>query len=325
MARVLVTGGAGYVGSATIALLEDQGHETWTLDDLSTGHHELVLSHGFTKAKIGDGDTLSQLFKQQKFDCIMHFAAKSIVSESVSHPDLYFENNVKQTQTLIEACIEAQIKKIVFSSSCAVFGNVTTEAIQESDEKKPTHPYGESKLQVEKMLERFSQSHGIQSISLRYFNAAGAETKLRVGEIHHPETHLIPKVLQCLRNNQTVTIFGDRFPTPDGTCIRDYVHVSDLAQAHISAMSRMLENKNTQAEAYNLGSEKGYSVQEVIRECQEVVGKKSEIKIDSARPGDPPRLVANSFLAKKNLAFKIKYNLKQIIESAWQWEQKRKK
>jgi UDP-glucose 4-epimerase len=325
MARVLVTGGAGYVGSAAIALLEDQGHETWTLDDLSTGHKELILSRGFTRAKVGDRDALTKLFRDQSFDCVMHFAAKSIVAESVAHPDLYFENNVNQTEVLLEACASAGIKKFVFSSSCAIFGNVKTQSISESDEKNPTHPYGESKLRVERFLESFCKKNAMLSVSLRYFNAAGAEPKLRVGEIHHPETHLIPTLLRQLRNKKPITIFGDRFSTPDGTCIRDYIHVTDIASAHIAAMNRIHENKNNcqPFEAFNLGSGQGYSVKEVIDHCQKVLGLKTEIQIASARPGDPPRLVANASYAKQNLGFKINYGLSEIIESAWAWEKKR--
>jgi UDP-glucose 4-epimerase len=323
MARVLVTGGAGYVGSATVALLEDQGHQTWTLDDLSTGHSELVLSRGFTKAKVGDGEALSKLFKDQKFDCVMHFAAKSIVAESVANPDLYFENNVKQTEILLQACASAGIKKFVFSSSCAIFGNVTSESISESTEKKPTHPYGESKLRVENFLDSYCKKNGMQSIALRYFNAAGAESKLRVGETHNHETHLIPTLLKNLKNKKAVTIYGDRFPTPDGTCIRDYIHVTDLASAHIAAMNKMAENKNKAFDAFNLGSGHGHSVKEVIEHCQKVTGLKTEVKIEPPRAGDPPRLVANASYAKQHLGFKINFDLTQIIESAWAWEKKR--
>lgn len=322
MARVLVTGGAGYVGSATVALLEDQEHETWTLDDLSTGHKELILSHGFTKAKVGDRNALERLFKEQAFDCVMHFAAKSIVAESVANPALYFENNVEQTKILLEACHQAKIKKFVFSSSCAVFGNVKTQSISENHDKQPTHPYGESKLQVETFLEGFCKKNGMQSVSLRYFNAAGTEPKLRVGEIHNPETHLIPSLLKNLRNKKPLKIFGDQFATPDGTCIRDYVHVTDLASAHIAAMQRMDRTKNP-FEVFNLGSEKGFSVKQVIEHCQKVTGQRTEIQISDARPGDPPRLVANAGYAKEHLGFKINYGLNEIIESAWGWEKKR--
>lgn len=332
MAKVLVVGGAGYVGSAVVAYLKDHGHEPWVLDDLSTGHAQQILTAGFTHAQAGNVETVKKLLSEQKFDCIMHFAARSIVSESVQKPDEYFENNVVQTQRLIEVMLESGHpghRRLIFSSTCAVYGDPGVDQIDESCAKNPVNPYGESKLATEKMLERLARDQGLQTTALRYFNAAGADPKLRVGEWHHPETHLLPNVLRACLEGGEVQIFGTDYPTEDGTCVRDYIHVNDLARAHEAAMLRLIRLEGTplasrgKFEAYNLGSENGFSVREVIEGCGLITGSEPKVVERQRRAGDPATLVADSRLAQKVLGFKIEHSLEDIIRDAHQWEKKK--
>jgi UDP-glucose 4-epimerase len=298
------------------------------LDDLSTGHRSLVLGHGFVQARAGDQKTVRKLFQQEKFDAVMHFAAKSLVAESVEKPDLYHENNVEQTRLLLETMLEAGVHDFIFSSTCAVFGDVSVARIHENLPKKPKNPYGQTKLEVEHMLEAMA-AKGLRSIALRYFNAAGAEPLRRVGEWHEPETHLIPRVLRNTALGRPAEIFGLDYPTQDGTCVRDYIHVWDLAAAHEAALKRILAAKETgldkgRFEAFNLGSENGFSVHEVIRECERAIGLAIKRLDRARRAGDPPELVANSTLAKKTLGFQPRHSsLAEIVGSAWDWEKKR--
>ncbi|CAK9250351.1 unnamed protein product [Sphagnum jensenii] len=324
--KILVVGGAGYVGSAACAWLLDQGHDVWVLDDLSTGHRELVLTENFVKARAGDRKIVLPLLKSHAFDGVMHFAAKSLVEESVQKPELYWENNVEQTQALIEMMIEAGVKRLVFSSTCAIFGDPKSAKIDENLPKNPINPYGKTKLEVEKLLET-AVTRGLQSIALRYFNAAGAEPKLRAGEWHVKETHLIPRTLKASALGSRVEIFGHDYSTPDGTCVRDYIHVSDLAAAHGAAMNKLqnLEKDKGFFGAYNLGSENGYSVRQVVDAVEKVIGKKISRADMPRRAGDPPVLVSNSEKAKRELAFKPKHDLNSIVQTAWDWEQKLKK
>lgn len=340
MARVLVVGGAGYVGSATCAFLLDHGHDVWILDDLSTGHRAFLLCSQATIGSVGDYSLVTQLMKQEHFDCVMHFGAKALVSESVEKPQLYFENNVVQTEILLGCMLENRIDNFIFSSTCAVFGDPNTQLIHENLPRKPLNPYGQTKLEVEKILEKLGNERKLRSIALRYFNAAGAEPRLRVGEIHSPETHLIPNVLKAAFRNSEVPIYGTDYPTPDGTCIRDYIHIWDLASAHVAAMNRLLNagklensqiNPRSYFEVFNLGSGTGYSVREIIRASSRILKLPIRIKESIRRPGDPPRLVADSQLAQKTLGFKIGLTcpqegydpLESIIGSAWNWEKKR--
>jgi UDP-glucose 4-epimerase len=337
MAKVLVIGGAGYVGSSMVAHLLDHGHEPWVLDDLSTGHSQAILvpQDRFIHAQAGDVAVVEKLLDEQRFDCVMHFAARSIVSESVLKPDEYFENNVLQTQRLIETLLASAQKtgwaghrRFIFSSTCAIYGDPGVECIDESCAKNPINPYGESKLAAEKMMEGFARDQGLQVAALRYFNASGADPKGRVGEWHHPETHLIPNILgACVRGGE-VSLFGTDYPTEDGSCVRDYIHVDDLARAHVAAMDRLIALKGPLAErgrfeAFNLGSENGFSVREVIEGCMLITGKKVRVLEKPRRPGDPPLLVADSQLAQKVLGFATQYSLEDIIQSAYQWEEKR--
>ena len=322
MARVLVTGGAGYVGSAACAYLLARGHEVHILDNLSRGREDLLLAP-LTRASVGDADALDALLSQKPgFDCVMHFAAFALVAESVADPKLYWENNVEQSQSLLAALERHGVKRIVFSSTCAVFGSVGTQSIREDQPKNPINPYGETKLAVEAELARWCERSGGSAVALRYFNAAGAEEGLRVGERHDPETHLIPRIFMALSAHQPVEVYGTDYSTPDGTCIRDYIHVSDLAQAHESAMLRMLDGHLRGFHALNLGSEKGYSVREVIRTCEQVVGHRIVARELPRRAGDPPRLVADSTQAQRVLRFRVRHDLRSIIQSAWNYHRK---
>ncbi len=333
MASVLVVGGAGYVGSSVAAHLLDQGEDVWILDDLSTGHRSLVpdsiiASGRFMESRAGDREVVRALLQAEKFDAVFHFAAKSIVSESVKNPAAYFENNVDQTKRLLDEMISAGVKRFIFSSTAAVYGDPEGHEISEDRAKKPIHPYGVTKLEVEKMLEKYGSLHGLRSIALRYFNAAGADSKLRVGEHHIPETHLIPNLLGAAIENKPISIFGTDYPTRDGTCLRDYVHVEDLAVAHVSAFKRMMgEGSSSQGfEAFNLGSESGFTVKEVILAAEKVVGKKILQTLEPRRDGDPATLVAIAKNARKHLGFNPRKNtLESIIETAFKWEEKRRK
>jgi UDP-glucose-4-epimerase GalE len=325
MSKVLVVGGAGYVGSVTCAWLKDAGHDVWVLDDLSTGHRELLLGRGFTLGKAGDTALVSRLLDTEKFDCVMHFAARSLVSESRDKPAEYFENNVNETRRLLDTMLSQGVRNFIFSSSCAIFGDAGGGSIHESLEKKPMSPYGENKLEVERILEKLAHEKGLKSIALRYFNAAGADVQLRTGEWHERESHLIPRVLQAAHAGRPVEIYGTDYPTSDGTCVRDYIHVWDLAKAHAAAMDRLLSAGDSGVfEAYNLGSEKGFSVKEIIQSCEEVTGKKVQIQVRDRRLGDAPRLVADSALACKVLKFGPQLKgIREILSSAWEWEKKR--
>ena len=284
---------------------------------------------GLTVCNIGDRDAVRKLFREQDFDCAMHFAAKSLVAESVAHPGLYFENNLEQTARFLEVLQElpeARRPVFVFSSTCAIFGDPGSSAIHETLECRPINPYGESKLAVERLLEKLATDPKapIRSTCLRYFNAAGAEPRLRSGEKHDPETHLIPNVLRAIRQGSAVSVFGTDYPTPDGTCIRDYIHVNDLAQAHEAAMLRAHAAKVAGApprkESFNLGSGNGFSVREIISACERITGIRAIVAEKPRRPGDPPRLVADSSLARRELGFSPVHSLDSIVRTAWEWE-----
>lgn len=332
MASVLVVGGAGYVGSSVSAHLLDQGNEVWVLDDLSTGHRSLVLDSiiqagRFTESRAGDRTVVETLLREKKFDAVLHFAAKSLVGESVRLPALYWENNVEQTRSLLDSMVAAGVKRFVFSSTAAVYGDAGDQEISEDLPKAPINPYGETKLAVEEMLEEYATNHGLRSIALRYFNAAGADAKLRTGEHHDPETHLIPNILTAALDGRALLLFGDDYPTRDGTCMRDYVHVTDLAQAHAAAVTRMLTEPFGTAgfEVFNLGSQTGFTVKEVIAEAEAVLGFPIAKNIEPRRPGDPAKLVANSERARKTLHFNPRSDaLRSIVSSAFAWEKKKR-
>lgn len=319
---VLVTGGAGYIGSHTVAEFLSQGEEVIVLDNLQKGHAEAVLSSTFYVGDLQDSDLLDRIFTEHSIEAVIHFAADSLVGESVSDPLKYYHNNVASTLNLLTKMKEFGVHQIVFSSTAATYGEPQHIPIQESDETLPTNPYGETKLAIEKMLHWCDQAYGIHFVALRYFNAAGADPQGRIGEDHHPESHLIPLILQvALGQRESITIFGDDYPTSDGTCVRDYIHVLDLAQAHRLALNTL---RTTQKSGiYNLGNGQGFSVLEVIEAARRITGHPIPAKMGNRRPGDPAVLIASSNLAQEVLGWVPKWNqLEQILETAWNWHRK---
>ncbi len=318
--NVLVCGGAGYIGSHTVYELIERGHNVVVADNLVKGHREAVHSAAkFYEGDLRDALFLDKVFKENKIDAVIDFAAFSLVGESVTRPLKYFDNNVYGTIRLLEAMNRAGVKKIVFSSTAATYGEPESIPIVESDSTVPTNPYGESKLTVEKILKWSDNAYGIKYVALRYFNAAGAHISGEIGEDHDPESHLIPIILQvALGKRKQIAVFGDDYPTPDGTCVRDYIHVTDLADAHIKAIEKLFAD-NTSA-VYNLGNGKGFSVKEVIEEARKVTGNDIKAVTEGRRPGDPSTLIASSEKAVKELGWQPRFNtLSQIIETAWKW------
>jgi UDP-glucose 4-epimerase len=323
---ILVTGGAGYIGSHAVLALKSAGYEVIILDNLSYGHRELVEQ--VLKVKLIVGDTsdralLDQIFTTHKITAVMHFAAYIAVGESVTDPGKYYSNNVTGTLTLLEAMVAASINKFVFSSTCALYGIPKTVPLVEDHPQDPISPYATSKWMVERILSDFDKAYNLKSVSFRYFNAAGADPTGLLGEDHTPETHLIPLVLfAALGKQESVSIFGTDYPTRDGTCIRDYIHVTDLAQAHILGLEYLF--KGGESTAFNLGNGSGFSVREVIETAKEVTNKRIKIVECDRRPGDPPVLVGSSDKARKVLGWHPQYpDLKDILAHAWQWHQQR--
>jgi UDP-glucose 4-epimerase len=315
---VLVTGGAGYIGSHVVKELKRHGYEPIVYDNLQTGHREAVKSGSLVLADLGDAETLKKTLRSHAVDSVMHFAADALVGESVQNPRKYFNNNVRNGLQLLEIIYELKIRKFIFSSSAAIYGEPDTIPIPEEYPCSPTTPYGETKWIFEKILESFHALGKIDYISLRYFNAAGADPDGDLGEDHAVETHLIPLVLRAALDNGSVPIFGTDYDTPDGTCIRDYIHVTDLARAHILAMKRLMEGRSSGI--YNLGNGNGYSVREVLKIAESVTGKKIEYFEAARRPGDPARLVASSDKIQRELGWSPKFpELTTIIQTAWEW------
>ena len=316
---VLVTGGAGYIGSHTVIELIEEKEEVVVIDNLQKGHKGAVLGGRFYEGDLRDEEFLQKVFSENEIESVIHFAADSLVGESVQDPLKYYNNNVVSTLKLLTKMKEFGVKRIVFSSTAATYGEPENIPILETDRTLPTNPYGETKLAVEKALKWFDRAYGIKYASLRYFKAAGAHISGKIGEDHNPETHLIPIVLQAaLGKREVVKIFGDDYNTPDGTCIRDYIHVSDLAQAHILALKKL--RNGGESDIYNLGNGKGFSVKEVIDVARQVTGVNIRAEIAERRPGDPAVLVASSEKIQKELNWNPKYNeLSTIIETAWNW------
>lgn len=324
--RVLVTGGAGYIGSHIVKDLLKEKHQVFVLDNLSLGHRRAVLSPAvFIKADLSDKKKIDQIFKKYKPRAVIHMAAHSLVGESMEKPEKYFQNNVLNGINLLESMIENKIKFLVFSSSASVYGEPKKIPIEEKDQIKPTNIYGQTKYIFEKLLEYFDKKYGTKYVSLRYFNAAGADLSGRIGEDHQPETHLVPNILKtALGQKKYLEIYGDDYPTKDGTCVRDYIHISDLAQAHILALKYLLKNKKSTI--YNLGSEKGFSVKEILEKCILITKKIIPVRIVQRRAGDPSVLIASSTKIKKELGWQPKYSdLEKIIQSAWKFHQKHPK
>lgn len=318
--NILVCGGAGYIGSHTVYELIEQGHNVVVADNLCKGHKSAV--HKNAKLYIGDlrdSDFLDKVFAENKIDAVVDFAAFSLVGESCQEPLKYFDNNVYGTIRLLEAMNRAGVKKLVFSSTAATYGEPENIPILESDRTLPTNPYGETKLTVEKILKWSDIAYGIKYVSLRYFNAAGAHISGEIGEDHSPESHLIPIILQvALGKRKQISMFGDDYPTPDGTCVRDYIHVTDLADAHIKAIEKLFRDETSAV--YNLGNGKGFSVKEVVEEARRVTGREIKAVVEGRRAGDPSILIATSQKAMDELNWQPKFNtLTSIIETAWKW------
>jgi UDP-glucose 4-epimerase len=320
MKEILVVGGAGYIGSHMVGLLKKEGYDVVVLDNLSTGHREAVLDAEFVEGDLEDKNLLAQLFKQHQFDVVMHFAAFTQVGESVDHPAKYYHNNVCNTLNLLDAMLQAKVKYFIFSSSAAIFGNPEYTPIGVEHPQNPINPYGKTKLMVEQILDDYDRAYGLKSVCLRYFNAAGADPDGRLGELRESETHLIPLVLQAASGRKSnIKIFGRDYDTKDGTCIRDYIHVTDLCDAHLLALQNVL--KNSISKKYNLGNGNGFSVQEVIDVAKQVTAKQINVVDAPRRAGDPAILIADAILAKQELNWQPKYtDLATIIEHAWQWE-----
>ena len=318
--RLLVLGGAGYIGSHTALELIKKGHEVIVVDNLVTGYEKAVPDKAvFYQGDIRNFDFLDNLFKKERIDAVIHFAAYSLVGESVTNPLKYYDNNLYGTKVLLEAMIKNNVNKIVFSSTAATYGEPENIPILESDRTCPTNPYGETKLAMEKMFHWASKAHGLSYVSLRYFNACGADATGQIGEAHNPESHLIPLVLQVPNGKrESVSIYGTDYDTPDGTCIRDYIHVTDLAEAHILAVEYLANGG--ESDIFNLGNGVGYSVREVIETARNVTGHPIPATEVSRRAGDPARLVASGEKAKRVLGWKPKIKqLDEIIASAWKW------
>lgn len=319
---ILVVGGAGYIGSHVVKQLVET-KPVVVLDNLSTGHRHLVDKRAvFVHGDLGDRATLVRIFEKYPIDAVMHFAANSLVGESVVEPMKYYKNNVAATLTLLETMMEYGVKRFIFSSTAAVYGIPNVDLITEDCPTNPINPYGRSKLMIEHMLSDFASAYDLRYVVLRYFNAAGAHESGDIGEDHHPETHLIPLILQHLLGmRDKISVFGTDYDTPDGTCIRDYIHVNDLAEAHILALHALLSDEKKTA-TYNLGNGLGYSVKEVIDMCERVTGKQATIEYTERRPGDPARLVASSEKIARELGWKATRSLEEIIASAWRWHKK---
>ncbi|MBZ4646330.1 MAG: UDP-glucose 4-epimerase [Petroclostridium sp.] len=316
---ILVTGGAGYIGSHTVAELIDANEEVVVLDNLQKGHKAAVLGGKLYQGDLRDDEFLDKVFKENEIESVIHFAADSLVGESVGEPLKYYNNNVVSTLKLLTKMKECGVNRIVFSSTAATYGEPENIPILETDKTQPTNPYGETKLAVEKALKWADNAYGIKYASLRYFNAAGAHISGKIGEDHSPESHLIPIILQvALGKREAISIFGDDYNTPDGSCIRDYIHVTDLAQAHILALKKLRNGGNS--DVYNLGNGTGFSVKEVVEIAREVTGINIKAVIAARRPGDPAILVASSERIQRELNWQPKYNdLRTIIETAWNW------
>ncbi|WP_433945959.1 UDP-glucose 4-epimerase GalE [Paenibacillus sp. SN-8-1] len=316
---ILVTGGAGYIGSHTVAELLARGEEVVIIDNLQSGHKESLLGGKLYEGDLRDKALLSKLFSENEIDAVIHFAANSLVGESMQKPVKYYDNNVYGTLCLLEAMEEAGVRRIVFSSTAATYGEPEKVPILETDRTEPTNVYGETKLTMERMMKWFDQVLGIKYVSLRYFNAAGAHDSGKIGEDHRPESHLVPLILQtALGQREEIAIFGEDYPTSDGTCIRDYIHVSDLADAHVLAVQHL--RSGAESDVFNLGNGQGFSVKEVIAKVKEVTGVDFQVTVHPRRAGDPAVLVASSEKARTVLGWNpSRSELGHIIQSAWEW------
>jgi UDP-glucose 4-epimerase len=322
MPKVVVTGGAGYIGSVTAHLLGRRGYGVVIVDDLSRGYEHNVRGLPFHKLNLLETGALADLLSRERVDAVVHFAAYSAVGESTRKPELYFLNNDGGSASLLSAMIQANVKRLVFSSTAAVYGTPNMVPIPEDHALHPVNPYGESKVLVEKMLKWLDSCRGLHSIALRYFNACGGDPESGLGEEHEPETHLIPLLLRAVISGNPMTIFGDDYDTPDGTCIRDYIHVADLAEAHVAAIEKLLTGGAS--DVFNVGTGAGQSVREVLRAVEQVTGRKVPHDIGPRRAGDPAILVANSEKLQRLLGWKPRFpDINDIVATAWQFENRR--
>lgn len=320
--HILVVGGAGYIGSHMVKYLAQQGCQVTTLDNLSGGFRDAVLHGDLVVGDVGDRRLLDDLFRSHRFDAVMHFASFIQVGESVKEPSRYYRNNVTHTLTLLDAMVASGLKRFIFSSTAAIFGEPLTERIDETHPQQPINPYGRTKLMVEQALADYDLAYGLKSVCLRYFNAAGADPEGELGERHEPETHLIPLVLQAASGRRShISVFGQDYDTPDGTCIRDYVHIHDLCQAHWRALQGLMQGGGSQA--FNLGNGHGFSVQQVIDAARRVTEKDIPVQYAPRRAGDPARLVADARRATEILGWQPAFaDLDTLIEHAWRWEKR---
>jgi UDP-glucose 4-epimerase len=316
--KVLITGGAGYIGSHTARLLHRQGHEIWAYDNLTTGHRGAALPGRLIEGHLIDRAKLVDILRSKQIDSVIHFAASALVGESVADPAKYYHNNIVSSCALFEAMRDAGVSRIVFSSTCATYGTPARIPITEDTPQQPINPYGFTKLAIEHALRDYAAAYGWGYAALRYFNAAGASTTDDIGEDHNPESHLIPVVLQAaLGQRESVSVFGNDYPTSDGTCVRDYIHVDDLAAAHLAALDRLAAGKGLEL---NLGTGYGFSVQQVIDAAERITGRKIRTVAAPRRAGDPAELVADSSLAQRTLNWKPKYvEIEPLVETAWKW------
>ncbi|KER09478.1 MAG: UDP-galactose-4-epimerase [[Candidatus Thermochlorobacteriaceae] bacterium GBChlB] len=321
--KILVTGGAGYIGSHAVQRLLQSGHRVVIFDNLVYGHRELAQGQELIVGELSDRDALYRLFSEQHFDAVMHFAAYAYVGESVKHPAKYYYNNVVGTLNLLDAMREHNVKKIIFSSTCATYGEPREIPIPETHPQMPINPYGQSKLMVEHILRDYDVAYGLRFVSLRYFNAAGASPEGGIGEDHNPETHLIPLVLDAaLGRRKHITIYGTDYDTPDGTCIRDYIHVTDLANAHLLGLEFL--HREERSEFFNLGNGNGFSVRDVIEAAKRITGKPIAVIEGDRRAGDPAKLIGSAAKAKALLGWQPRFaDLDTIISTAWAWHQER--
>lgn len=320
--RILVTGGAGYIGAHTVRMLRRRGYEVTVVDDLSRGYRHNVEAGPFHQLRVEQTEEMAEVLAGH--DAVVHFAAYIAVGESMCVPEVYFENNVGGSLSLVTAMVRAGVKRLVFSSTAAVYGIPHASPILESFPIAPVNPYGESKVMVETMLRWFDSIHGLRSVCLRYFNACGADPEGGLGEEHDPETHLIPLMLRAVATGEPFTLFGDDYDTPDGTCIRDYIHVNDLAEAHILAVEALLAGGAS--DSFNVGTGSGHSVLEMIRSVEEVTGRKAPYVVGARREGDPPALVANADKLRRVLGWTPRYaGVRDIISTAWRFEGQRKR
>lgn len=321
---ILVAGGAGYIGSHCTLDLQRAGYDCVVLDNLSEGHREAVQTEHFCLADLADIEQIREVFRKYPIEAVIHFAAHCYVGESVTNPQKYYYNNVVNTLNLLQVMLEFDVKKIVFSSTCATYGNPVYTPIDEKHPQAPINPYGMTKLMIEKIFQDYDRAYGLKYTALRYFNASGADNEANIGESHDPETHIIPLVLEVAAGKRDcIKVFGDDYETPDGTCIRDYIHVNDLSSAHRLAVRKLLDGGDSNF--YNLGIGKGFSVKEIIDFSREITGKPIKQEIVARREGDPPILFANNTKAKTELGWEPKYTcIEDIIFTAWNWEQNRR-